>query len=85
MRTVTATHASRHLPGMLDAVAHGETFTITRSGRAVAEVRSAGSSSTAGALRRALAGLPPLDDHLEADIGTATRLLTRDSVPWRDA
>lgn len=84
MRTVTAAHASHHLPGMLDAVAHGETFTITRSGRAVAEVRPASSTSTAGALRRALAALPPLDDHLEADIGTATRLLTQDPGPWRD-
>ncbi len=26
MPTVSATHASRHLPGMLDAVAHGETL-----------------------------------------------------------
>jgi antitoxin (DNA-binding transcriptional repressor) of toxin-antitoxin stability system len=85
MPTVTATHASRHLPGMLDAVAHGETFTITRSGRAVAEIRPARSTSTAGGLRRALACLPPLDDDLEADIAAATRLLTQDPDPWRDA
>ena len=76
MRTVTATHAARHLSGLLDAVARGETFTITRSGRAIAELPPAGAASTAGALRRALAGLPPLDDELEADIGSATRLLT---------
>jgi len=83
MPTVTATHASRHLPGLLDAVAHGETVTITRSGRVVAEVRPARSPSTAGALRRALSGLPPLDDDLEADIAAATRLLTQDPGPWR--
>ncbi|WP_147794191.1 type II toxin-antitoxin system Phd/YefM family antitoxin [Cellulomonas sp. Y8] len=76
MRTVTATRAARHLSGLLDAVARGETFTITRSGRVVAELRPAGAAPTAGALRRALAGLPPLDDQLEADIGSATRLLT---------
>ena len=39
MRTVTATHASRHLWGLLDAVAKGERFTITRAGRVVAELR----------------------------------------------
>ena len=85
MRTVTARHASRHLPGLLDAVAHGETVTITRSGRVVAEVRPAGHASTAGGLRRALAGLPPLDDDIEADIAAATGLLTQDPDPWRDA
>lgn len=85
MRTVTATHASRHLPGVLDEVAHGETVTITRSGRAVAEIRPSTRVSTAGALRQALATLPPLDPDLEADIASATGLLTQDAGPWRDA
>lgn len=75
MRAVTATHASRHLPGLLDAVAQGERFKITRAGRVVAELGPVAAAPPTGALRRALVGLPPLDGDLEADIVSATRLL----------
>jgi len=84
MRTVTGAGASRHPPGLLDAVALGETFTITRAGRAVAELRPVGAASAGGALRRAMAGLPPLDGDLEVDIESATRLLTQGGAPWNE-
>lgn len=85
MRTVTATHASDHFTGLLDAVAHGESFTITRSGRVVAEIRPMRPPSTAGDLRRAFEGVPPLDADVERDIASATSLLTGDGIRWPDA
>lgn len=85
MRTVTADHASHHLAGLLDEVAHGESFSITRAGRVVAEIRPTTAGSTAGALRQALAGLSPLDGDLEADIAAATALLTQGPRQWHGA
>ncbi|VTR77022.1 MULTISPECIES: type II toxin-antitoxin system Phd/YefM family antitoxin [Cellulomonas] len=81
MRTVTATRASRGFSDLLDAVEHGETISITRAGHVVAEIRPA-SPSTGRRLHEALAGIPPLDDDLEADIAAATSLLTEDPDPW---
>jgi antitoxin (DNA-binding transcriptional repressor) of toxin-antitoxin stability system len=75
MRTIAATHASRHLLGLLDAVAQDERFTITRAGRVVAELGPVAAALPTGALRRALVGLPPLDGDLEVDIASATQLL----------
>jgi prevent-host-death family protein len=84
MRTVTATHASRGFSDLLDAVEHGQTISITRAGRVVAQIGPA-SPSTGRRLREALAALPPLDDDVEADIASATALLTDDPDPWRSA
>lgn len=39
MTTITATQASRSFSAVLDAVENRESFTITREGRAVAELR----------------------------------------------
>ncbi len=77
MRTVTATHASRGLSGLLDAVERGETVRVTRAGHVVAELRPA-SPSTGRRLRQALEGLAPLDEDLELDIASATAPLTDD-------
>lgn len=83
MRTVTATHASRGFSDLLDAVEHGDTIAITRGGRVVAEIRPA-AATTGSALRAALAGVPRLDDDIEADIASATALLVADEGdPWR--
>ncbi len=85
MRTVTVGHASRSLPVLLDAVQDGETVAISRAGRVVAEIQPRPGPSTAGRLRAALAGLPPLDPDLEADIAAVTSSLTEDGGRWRDA
>lgn len=85
MHTVTASHASHHFSDLLDAVAHGESFTITRSGREVAEIRPTRRPVTFGDLRRALEGAPPLDADIERDIASATSLLTQDGYRWPDA
>ncbi|GAA1871966.1 type II toxin-antitoxin system prevent-host-death family antitoxin [Myceligenerans crystallogenes] len=67
MRYMTATTASRGFSDLLDAVEHGDTVTITRDGRVIAEVRPA-RRRTVGNLRRRLANLPPLDAESESDI-----------------
>lgn len=84
MRTVTATHASRGFSDLLDAVEHGETVQVTRAGHVIAELRPA-SPSTGRRLRAALEGVPALDDDLEADIASATDLLTDEAGPWAGA
>jgi prevent-host-death family protein len=79
---MTATQASRGFADLLDAVARGETVSITRAGHVVAEIRPA-SPSTGRRLHEALTGRHPLDTALEADIAAATALLTTDeSDPW---
>jgi antitoxin (DNA-binding transcriptional repressor) of toxin-antitoxin stability system len=84
MRTVTASDASHHFSGLLDAVAQGESFAITRSGCVIAEIRPTRPSFTVGDLRRALVGVPPLDGDIERDIASATSMLTQDGFRWPD-
>ncbi len=84
MRTMTATQASRHFSDLLDAIERGETVTITRGGRPVAEIGPAGGSLGAD-LRVALAGIAPPDDRFAEHIVEMRALLTTDSGdPWAD-
>jgi antitoxin (DNA-binding transcriptional repressor) of toxin-antitoxin stability system len=57
MTIITATKAARTFSEMLDAVERQESFTITRGGRAIAEVRPLQHYTLAGAAA-ALAPLP---------------------------
>ncbi len=84
MRIVTATSASRGFSDILDAVERGEEITITRGGRAIAEIRPLRRRTVAD-LRTRLADAPGLDPHFEEDLESATALLTRDEGdPWAD-
>lgn len=85
MRNWTATEASRRFSELLDAIEHGETITITRGNRAIAEIGPA-RRRTGADLRAALADVPPPDDRFEADVDAARHLLTTDEGdPWADA
>jgi prevent-host-death family protein len=85
MHTVTATDASRHFSDLLDAVERGETVTIVRGGRPVAEIGPA-RRRTGADLRAALAGTPPPDEAFTSSIADAISLVTSEvSDPWADA
>jgi prevent-host-death family protein len=85
MRTVTATDASRHFSDLLDAVARGETVTILRSGRAVAEIGPV-HRRTGADLRMALEGIQPPDERFASDIAAAIAMVTSEVPdPWADA
>lgn len=84
MRTMTATEASRKFSDLLDAIERGETVTITRGHRSIAEIGPA-RRRTGADLRAALADTAPPDEHFEAEINAARSLLTTDeSDPWAD-
>ena len=85
MRTISATEASRHFSDLLDAIEHGETVTVTRGNRAIAEIRPA-HRRTGRDLREALTETSPPDDRFEADIADALSYVTNDRTdPWADA
>ena len=85
MRTITATEASRRFSDLLDAIERGETITIMRGNRPVAEIGPA-RRRTGADLRAALAGVPAADERFEEDIASATALLTSErSDPWDGA
>jgi len=82
---MTATEASRNFSGLLDAIERGETVTITRGHRAVAEMRPASRRTGAG-LRAALEDVPPPDDRFAADIADALALISSEgNDPWGGA
>jgi len=82
---MTATEASRNFSGLLDAIERGETVTITRGHRAVAEMRPASRRTGAG-LRAALEDVPPPDDRFAADIADALALISSGgNDPWAGA
>ena len=88
MRNTTATEASRGFSDLLDTVEKGETVTITRGGKVVAEIRPA-TRRTGRDLRRMLESRPSLladDDTFEHDMkdGLATLSLPN-ADPWADA
>ena len=58
MRTMTATQASRHFSELLDAIESGETVTITRGDKPVAEIGPA-RRSVGAELREVLDGIEP--------------------------
>jgi prevent-host-death family protein len=85
MRTVTATEASRSFSDLLDAIERGETITITRGRRPIAEIGPA-RRRTGADLRAALEGIEPPDDRFAEDINNALALLTTEETdPWADA
>lgn len=84
MRTITATEASRRFSDLLDAIEAGETVTITRGNRAIAEIRPA-RKRTGRDLRAALADVPPPDERFVADIADAVAGLAQEGRdPWAD-
>ena len=85
MRTVTATEASRHFSDLLDAVERGETVTIMRGSRPVAEIGPA-RRRTGADLRAALADIAPPDDAFAKSIAEAMSMVTsEEGDPWADA
>jgi prevent-host-death family protein len=85
MRTMTATEASRNFSDLLDAIERGETVTVTRGNRPVAEIRPA-RRRTGRDLRAALMEIPPPDVRFEADIAEALAYLDEDRAdPWAAA
>lgn len=84
MRTITATDASRRFSDLLDAIEAGESVTVTRGNRAIAEIRPA-RRRTGRDLRRALEAETPPDDRFEADLNDAINSLGQDvDVAWAD-
>jgi antitoxin (DNA-binding transcriptional repressor) of toxin-antitoxin stability system len=82
MRTMSATEASRRFSDLLDAIESGETVTVTRGNRAIAEIRPA-LRRTGRDLRAALTDVPPPDDRFSADISAAIEGLVPDEGdPW---
>lgn len=85
VRTITATEASRNFSDVLDAIERGETVTITRGNRAVAEMRPA-RRRTGGDLRAALEQIPPPDDRFAEDVADALALISGQGAdPWAGA
>ena len=85
MRTISATEASRRFSDLLDAIERGESVTVTRGNRPVAEIHPA-RRRTGRDLRTALADLPSPDDTFETDIADALSHVTTDRTdPWGDA
>ncbi|MFW6597374.1 type II toxin-antitoxin system Phd/YefM family antitoxin [Propionibacteriaceae bacterium Y2011] len=70
MRTVSATEASRRFSDLLDAIEAGDTVTVTRGNRPIAEIRPA-PYRTGRDLRAALVESVPPDDRFAADIADA--------------
>jgi len=85
MRTMSATEASRNFSDLLDAIERGETVTITRGNRVIAEMRPA-RRRTGADLRAALEHIPPPDDHFAEDIAAALALISGEgNDPWAGA
>ena len=85
MKTMTATEASRHFSDLLDAVERGETITIVRGSRPVAEIGPA-HRRTGADLRAALADVPPPDEEFGRNIAEAVALVNSEvRDPWADA
>lgn len=82
---MTATEASRRFSDLLDAIERGETVTVTRGNRPIAEIRPA-YRRTGRDLRAALADTEPPDGRFADDIADALGYVTTDrNDPWADA
>ena len=82
MKTITATEASRRFSDLLDAIESGESVTVTRGNRPVAEIRPA-RRRTGRDLRVALAEVEAPDDRFATDIAQAVAALEHDTGdPW---
>lgn len=85
MRTITATEAARRFSDLLDAIERGESVTVTRGNKPVAELRPA-RRPTGRDLKTALSDITPPDSEFEADVADTIALLTLDRTdPWADA
>jgi prevent-host-death family protein len=85
MRTISATEASRRFSDLLDAIEAGESVTVTRGNRAIAEIRPA-RRRTGRHLRAALDGIPAPDERFAADVRAAIAAIEQEVPdPWRDA
>jgi prevent-host-death family protein len=85
MRTISATEASRKFSDLLDAIERGESVTVTRGNRPVAEIRPA-RRRTGRDLRAALAETSPPDDRFESAIAEALTYVSNDRTdPWAGA
>jgi prevent-host-death family protein len=85
VRVISATEASRKFSDLLDAIERGETVTVTRGNRPVAEIGPA-RRRTGRDLRVALAEGSPPDERFETDIADALTYITADeNDPWADA
>lgn len=85
MRTISATEASRKFSDLLDAIERGESVTVTRGNRPIAEIRPA-QPRTGRDLRAALAEIPPPDDQFASDVAEALTYVNEDRAdPWADA
>lgn len=85
MRSMSATEASRRFSDLLDAIERGESVTVTRGNRAIAEIRPA-RRRTGRDLRAALERSVPPNDTFEADVASALALVVGDEEePWADA
>jgi prevent-host-death family protein len=83
MRTITATEAARRFSDLLDAIERGESVTVTRGNKPIAEIRPA--RRPAGRdLRKALSTTTtPPDDRFEADLADTLAFVTNDRTdPW---
>jgi antitoxin (DNA-binding transcriptional repressor) of toxin-antitoxin stability system len=66
-------------------IERGETVTVTRGNRPIAEIRPA-HRRTGRDLRAALAEIPPPDDAFERDVAEALTYVTSERTdPWADA
>lgn len=84
MRTISAAEASRRFSELLDAIEAGDTVTVTRNDRPVAEIRPA-RRWTGSDLRAALAETTPPDEHFAEQIAEAVGKLKHDETdPWVD-
>jgi prevent-host-death family protein len=85
MRTISATEASRRFSDLLDAIERGESVTVTRGNRPVAEIRPA-HRRTGRDLRAAPADISAPDDRFETDLGDALGYVTNERMdPRADA
>ena len=85
MRTITATEAARRFSDLLDAIERGESVTVTRGNKPIAEMRPA-RRPTGRDLRKALSAMTPPDDRFEADLESTLALVTNDRTdPWAGA
>ncbi len=83
MRTISATEASRRFSDLLDAIEAGETVTVTRGNKPIAEIRPA-RRRTGRDLRAALAGIPTPDEQFVADVSEAVAAVAQEVPdPWR--
>lgn len=85
MRTISATEASRRFSDLLDAIEAGETVTVTRGGKSIAEIRPA-PRRTGRDLRDALAELPAPDEQFVTGVNEAIAAVSQEVPdPWGDA